>query len=328
MLKTVIIGAGSIGALKDSKFDNKENKENVLTHAHAVYENINTELVGIIDNNQRKSILAAKKWNTESIYSIKDLELIKPDIVIVATPQETHFEVLKEVLKYKPKLVIAEKPFCNSKKEATEIMLEYRKECIPLLINYTRRYSPIIRSFASHIRQGGLGKIYHSRILYDRGFIRDACHALDFFRFSLGEFKGGGIALHVPPIYDWSLQDPTYTANMVFENCDDVDLVAVDGRSYDVWECDFVGEKGRIRFCEHGQIVEMYDTIDEPTYGNYKTLKGEPTYSQSTLLTKALSFILQNAIEYLEYGKPLICTAKDAIAVWHIMETLLKTAYK
>lgn len=325
MYKVVVIGAGSIGALKSDKYDNPKDSDNILTHAHAVYHYSETELVGILDSNRRKGYQAAEKWNTESLYSIKNLKEIKPDIVIVATPQETHYNVLQEVIKYNPKLVICEKPFCDNKQQAVQMMLAYRLASIPLLINYTRRFSAKIRKEVLDIQNGSLGKIYNCRIVYDRGFIRDACHSIDILLWMLGSFKGG--CLIDNPIYDWSEKDPTYSAYLKFENCDNVNLTAVDGRDFDIFEIDFLGEKGRTVFFNHGLEINNYLLIEESTYGNYKTLDTNPIW-QPTDLKNALNNLLDNAICHLERHHDLFCTAEDAIAVWNIIEYLLNNKIK
>ena len=55
----LIIGAGSIGALKPDKLDNIKSK-NILTIAHAFKKNPQINLIGIIDIDKNKAIEAGK----------------------------------------------------------------------------------------------------------------------------------------------------------------------------------------------------------------------------------------------------------------------------
>jgi len=48
MYKVIIIGSGSIGALKEARYDDI-NSKSILTHANAVYRHSKYKLIGIID---------------------------------------------------------------------------------------------------------------------------------------------------------------------------------------------------------------------------------------------------------------------------------------
>jgi predicted dehydrogenase len=153
-----IIGCGSIGALKDDAYDSPTT-DAVLTHAHAFYKHTRTTIAGFIDIDFDKAKRAADKWEggycstiNEQIFTINGIE--SPDIVVVATPTETHYNTLLEVLTLKPKLVVAEKPFCSSLKEAREIHDRYKSAGIPLLVNYTRRFDPITEDIINGLRTG------------------------------------------------------------------------------------------------------------------------------------------------------------------------------
>ena len=57
----VLLGAGSIGALKPNEFDSPDTEE-ILTHAHAIYNHPKINLLGIIDSNINKAKKAGNKW--------------------------------------------------------------------------------------------------------------------------------------------------------------------------------------------------------------------------------------------------------------------------
>ena len=82
----VVIGAGSIGANKDNKYDSPKTK-NILTHAHAYYKSDAIDLIGIIDPDKNKLKLATEKWKTKGYSSIDEMEIM-PDILSVCIPTE------------------------------------------------------------------------------------------------------------------------------------------------------------------------------------------------------------------------------------------------
>ena len=79
---------------------------------------------------ERKIGMAAKKWDTKA-YDYKSEETYtlfdKTDIIIIATPTNTHYRISNLLIKHKPKLVICEKPFCSNIKEQKFIYLFNRQ---------------------------------------------------------------------------------------------------------------------------------------------------------------------------------------------------------
>ena len=93
-----IIGCGSIGTSKDSRYDSPESG-NILTHAHAIHTHPYTRLLAVVDTNKEKAKEAAKKWDTYWNTSVPELyygQGLWFDIIVVATPTETHHQVLMQ----------------------------------------------------------------------------------------------------------------------------------------------------------------------------------------------------------------------------------------
>lgn len=321
MYNTVIIGAGSIGAMKDDKFD-YVGGENILTHAHAAYNNPKINLIGIVDINREQRDKAAKKWGAKGYRNIVQVEE-KVDIVIVASPTETHYEILEDIIKYQPRLVIAEKPFCDNYTEAKKIEKLYDKMSIPILVNYTRRFDETIKNLQILLNDehNFLGSIYNCRLLYNRGMKRDGCHFIDFINYFFGEFVLG-VVLPSPPIIDYTIAyDPTYAVYMNYTKCPTIVMFPVDGREYSVFEIDIIGQKGRFILSDHGKIIYYQLIEDETTYGDYKALS-EKKIKFNTGLSSALENVLKNAVEYLEKGTKLICNKHDAIEVHKVLDLI------
>lgn len=313
--KTYIIGAGSIGALKDDIYDSPISN-NILTHAHACYNHLKINLAGIIDINFDKAIKAANKWQTSAYNCISGIDE-DIDILIIATPTNTHYELMVDILKLSPKLVIIEKPFCGKEKNCREIIGEYRKANIPILVDYIRRFDPYHYNIEELIKQNHLGKIFQCRFIYTRGFLRDACHAIDLCNLWFGNNLYAEILNENSAITDYSYEDKTLTAYMIYEKCPHIFLTCVDGRLYDMFEIDILTEKGRIVFFDHGLLKNAFVPYPEPHYGNYNTLNNI-SFPEKTQLNIALINLLNNAIDHLEKNKQLLCTGEDALNVHNV----------
>ncbi len=323
-----IIGCGSIGALKPDKYD-FPGGENILTHAHALWQHERTRLIAICDTDEEKAHQAAQKWECEPFVSIADLfHTFNPDIVIVATPTSTHADVLLDVLSYGPRLVIAEKPFCTSYVEAEVVVKAYENAGIPLVINYTRRYVPEIRKMRNEIANGSWGKIYHCQVNYNRGIMHDGSHAINLCNWFFGNFKRGGMLPADPEIIDldpvrFNNYDITYAAYMIFENCPHVFFCPSDGRKFGLFEIHIMTEGGRISLVDHSKKITIQKLMLEPTYGDYKTLSSNRQHIITQLHT-ALTRLVNNVVDCLNYNTPLFCTGKEALEVHKIYESIVK----
>lgn len=137
----------------------------------------------LYDIDHEKAEKEAIKWNAWHVYNLniafQDSKL-KPDIVVIATPDNTHYHILKEVAKYKPKLVICEKPICTNLEQAKEIVELYRRKNIPLMVNYTRRFLPYYQELKRRYQNKEFGKFLDFNIKFNRGLLHTGSHAIDF----------------------------------------------------------------------------------------------------------------------------------------------------
>jgi len=311
-----IIGCGSIGALKPDHID-YPGSQNILTHANAVDRHPQAELVALVDSNGEQLRKAKTKWQPRmAVRTFEDIILNGNkylDIAIVSVPTKYHYEVIKELGKYSEiKLIIAEKPFCQSSKQAQELATDYSK---PILVDYIRRFAPEYKNIKRQIDLGTFGAALNCRVLYTRGLFHEGCHALDLMRYFFGECnhseKSRGIE-----IIDRDDADPSAHYLFSFEKCCPVTFHPCDGRKYGIFEIDICFEKTRLRFIDNGLFVEQYPINSENEWG-HKSLDYNlvNVIRKETGLNTALYYLLDNAIKFLDGEEPLICTSQDAVEV-------------
>lgn len=321
MLKGLVIGAGSIGALKDSKYDSPETKE-VLTHAHAYYNDPEIELEGIVDSDLGKAHQAGIKWGcTRSQYLIS-YKMDKIDIVSVCTPTSTHHKILKDCIELKPKVVIAEKPFCSNAKEAEEIVELYEKSNINLIINYPRRYVPEIQALSFALNNGDYGNIYSATFHYTRGLRHEMSHGIDLCLMLFVQFQEGELLRSGHRIPDRDKNDPTQAAHLSFNNCPHVFFSPCDGRKYKVFQLEIMTEKGKIILSQHGMYIEFYPAVKEQIWGDFDVLSKDLAMRQKTQLDKSLVYLMQHAVDICNGVDIFLSCPQDAIKVHGIIEHL------
>jgi predicted dehydrogenase len=317
MYNVAIIGCGSIGALKP---DDKDYLDitSPLTHAHAFAINPKVQNIYFMDTDQSKAEQAAAKWCGIPVKHFSDL-YFKIDVVVVAVPTQEHRQTLLRVLDLSPKVVIAEKPFCSNTIEAKHVIEEYEKAETPLLVNYMRQYIPKISLFMGVLKKK---HIYWVNVKYTRGFVREACHAINLCNSFLGEFKQGLTLDTRKTLHDYAEEDPTYYAVLDYEKSL-VYFSPSSGNDYNIFEMEVCTDEGVYELLNNGDTISKRG-LEESIYGNYKTINMQRQYT-STDLHNGLSCVSNAVIDLVE-GKEVkhCCYAKEALAVHQVYDRVFE----
>jgi predicted dehydrogenase len=203
----LIIGAGNKGALADAPGSGNEHK--YLSYAHAVKDLPGFELCGFVDNDYGKAMYARNLWDiayySDSICNIHGFLKPNMDIAIICTPDDTHYDILKQLADYPLKLVICEKPLCIDLQQAREIVELYRQKNIPILCDYTRRFIPEYQQMKAEIDAGKWGAFLEGYGYFNRGWLHTGSHMVDFVLWMRGTMDGFRIR-EVKTDYRWIYQ--------------------------------------------------------------------------------------------------------------------------
>jgi len=310
----LIIGAGRIGAF----FDTPQSKV-VLTHAHAFSSHPGFELKGFVDADRREAERAALVWGTEAFDSVANAFVRKKfDVAVVATPDESHYGLLRELADRPLKLVFAEKPLALSRTEAESIVLLYRERGIGLAVNYSRRFVPAFADLRDRIAQGEFGRYLTGTGYYGKGTLHNGSHMIDLLRFLLGD---PAKITTLGAIHDWSDDDPTCSARLEMAEGGQFLLQGLDCRCYSLFEMDLFFEKARIRMVESGFAIEVYGVIDSEIFAGYRVLSAGKR--QAVNLGGALADAAGNLYGYLSAGRELACTGEEAVRALAICADIL-----
>ncbi len=141
-IRLAVIGAGAIGRTH-------------ITHAH---EHELIDLVAIVDAAPAAHALAAEL----NIPAFEDtgtmLAAVRPDAVIVATPNPTHADIGVQCLE-SGAAVLVEKPIADTLEDAMRLCEAAQRTGRPLLVGHQRRHNPVLRRARDIIESGRLGKL-------------------------------------------------------------------------------------------------------------------------------------------------------------------------
>lgn len=185
--KVLLIGLGDIGF----KYDLKEPKNIVLTHARAFDLHDKFELVGGIDPSVENREKFKKSYGICTFKNIiSAFESIEADVVVIASLTNFHLENLKEVLSCcKPQMILMEKPAAYLKEEAQEMLRMSSKFSVPILINLVRRVDTSATEIMKKINNGLIELPCKGVVWYSKGLIHNACHFIDLLSLWLGSPK-------------------------------------------------------------------------------------------------------------------------------------------
>ena len=313
--KAVIIGAGRIAC----GFDNRKTKR-VLTQAHAFLLHKKVELAGLFDTDKQKVKSASKKWGGKPFFDL-DLMLaeIKPEIISVCAPDNLHFSILKKIVKYRPKIVICEKPVTTNVADTEKIISLYKKNKIPILVNYSRRFDVAVQNLKRELSRGKYGKIIAASGVYSKGLLHNGSHLIDLALYLFGELEA---AHSLFAISDYDKKDKTIAGFLQFRNCHQFYLLAADQRNYFIFELDIICEKARLRFVNEGYSLVVQTVKSDAFFSGYRIL-GAPK-ERATQLDCAMYQMVNNVVDYLDGASSLISPIKNALITQKICFMLSK----
>lgn len=141
-LRLAVIGAGAIGRTHIA-----------LARDHALFE-----LAAIVDASEAAQALAAQLGVPAYADTAAMLASVRPQAVIVATPNATHADIGIQCLQAGA-AVLMEKPITDTLEDARRLCEAAEQADRPLLVGHQRRYNAILREARRIVQSGRLGKL-------------------------------------------------------------------------------------------------------------------------------------------------------------------------
>lgn len=302
LYRAAIIGAGRIGCGFDAP-----DSANILTHAHAISSSPCLELTAIVDSDSAKSAQAAK-WGTRFFSDMDEMQAsIKPDIVVIATPDKTHADLLMRLAQMSVRLVICEKPVVTTRAEEAQIREQVAGR-LPVIVNFSRRFDSTVQHVRADLLAGKYGKVLSASGIYTKGISHNGPHMIDLARYLFGEMTAAHASVSVP---DFPEGAASIGGVLAFERCPQFHLIAADARDYAIFELDILTQMKRLRFTDEGQALITHDVIDDPLYAGFRILS--PALTQETRLSSALSNLYSHAVNVLDDKEESDPSLEDAL---------------
>lgn len=324
-LKSAIIGCGQIAG----GYDECAEDDQIRTHAKAYQQQPATELVAVADRDYRRAKEFSAHWGVPETYAdaAKMLSTVKPDIVSICTPDNTHAEMLQLCLECRGiKAVWCEKPLMTEIKNAGAIVSGYTQKGVVLSVNYWLRWDAEIQRIKSALQKGELGNIQKVVVYYTKGICHNGSHAVDLLLdwFGLpGEMQVFGSRV------DLTDDDPTVDARLLVGDIP-VYLIGADAREYSIFEIDVLGTLGRVNIEVSGRETRWFQRQPDQLFKGYQVLRLSPQNNSSFKLdaSSAMAGALQEIIGAISTGKPVRSNGHTALATLSVCCELAGQAKK
>ena len=305
-----LIGCGRIGYLNDIGHD-----KGTYSYFQSIKRHKKFKLVAIAD--KKKSIRSEirKKYKIPAYFSHdRMMREHNPDLVIIATNDPSHYEILMNIVNYNPKFVFTEKPLAKTSAERKKIINKYKKKQVPLSVNFSRRFSSTFNYINDLLQNNHLGKIESVNMQYSRGFFHNAIHLLDISLWYFGIPKSIQID-SIKPSMSFK-GDKTIDLRMHYKSNINVKLNGLDLNYLGNEEIDIIGSLGRIKVQPDDEYHE-YKIVPHKNFYKTRVFKKVKVkkIDNSSLIKNALNMIYQ----YLNGDSKKIISPADNSGVIDMM---------
>lgn len=292
--RTFIVGLGQIGM----GYDYHDNfKETCLTHLNGVLAHDFFELVGAFDPSMERRREFEAKTAVSSFSELKSgLGETKPDFVIIATPTESHYDILKLIVDHcRVKAILCEKPISYSEEEAVSMVNICEEKTIQFFVNYQRRYL----ASASEIKNKLFPKEKNINFIkgvcwYSKGLIHNGSHFINLLEYWLGSL------MHIEIIEDhsyWSDKDMEPDALLSFQK-GKVFFLSSRESDFSNYSIELLTSEGKLTYKNGGMDVHWQEKVEDSLFPGYTTLSNRLEKVKDDSI-KAQYFVLDQIAKFL-----------------------------
>ncbi len=314
-----ILGLGKIGLT----YDLHSSAENFFSHTKTFSKHPAFSLKAAADPNAKaRETFQSVTKDVPVFADLNEVPDSKFDVVVIANPTELHASSVEECLRFRPKLILLEKPVAASRKEAEKIRAHLQKEKIACFVNYIRRADPGFAELRSFLQSKKLGEFQGGYCVYGRGLLNFASHYIDLLNFLLGAGKIGvfleNTGWHRPAV------DPEPAFSLKYQE-KDITFNPVGKNSYDAGEMDLFFSQGRVRLTNFCEKIELFTPQANTTYEGYKSL-APANMNISTDMQRYQWNVAEAIDHFFRNGTPLPSTLDSAMESLNICLEITKHA--
>jgi predicted dehydrogenase len=325
--KAAVIGAGRIGM----RLESDPLRKKPATHAGTWLQNNRTQLVGLCDIHPGMPAAAAKLAPGVATYSDPErmLKEKKPDIVSIATHQDTHIGLIRIALMNGAKAIVCEKPISDDPVGAAKIVAEARSAGVPLIINHARRFDPTFQKLAHEIASGRIGEVLQVSGYYVYGLVSTGTHLVDTIRMLLRPVAG-----EIAWVAGWPMGlrsfhpqgDPNIDGVVGFANGLKATVQALNMKDYDFFEIDIFGREGLATCHGIGRRAAIYPVVESTINAGFTEMADDPVEQWGPTKESFFASMATNVIDCLDGRTTPASTGEDSLMALEVLSAMKASA--
>ena len=312
--KCLIIGLGQIGMGYDLDHDPAVA---VYSHARAISLHPNFELAGAVDSSTKQRSVFEKNYTCPTFDSIPAaMQKIQASVVVIASPSETHAEILNEVLRCsRPSVILCEKPLAYDLEQARAMVDVCDKAGVSLYVNYPRRADPGVLEVKRRIEQNEILGPIKGVVWYSKGFLNNGSHFFNLLEFWLGQFVGFKL---MAAGRLWKDRDPEPDVVVKFER-GTVTFISAWEERFSHCTLELLSHSGRLRYEQGGVSIKWKSVLPDSNFSGYKVLN-----SSSEMISNDMNRYQWHVYEQLAGKQNTLCTGRQALTTLESMHGIIK----
>ena len=311
--RAALVGCGKIGSLYA---DDPLMRGDIFSHAEAYHACARTDLVALVDTNRDALDRCGARWHVESRHSTvrEMLDSAAPDIVSVATPTETHHQVLRDLLtgEVRPVAILCEKPIAASLEDAEDVVALAKEKGVVLVMMHMRRYANNMRNLRKFLRDGGIGELRGVSGWLTKGTRHNGTHWFDLLRYLVGEVE---MVSGLDTLQEGG-DDPTLDVAMFMRSGMLATMRAAEHSHFTICEMDIMGTKGRVQIVDSSYRVDISVAVPSPRYSGYVELV--PSSLDMGDRKNVMLHAVEDVVRCLDTGATPESTGEDGVEALRI----------
>lgn len=322
-LTAVVIGCGRIA----SGFDDDPKRKMIATHIGAYQHVKGVDVIAVCDTNEALMMTVKQKRGIKHGYTDyrRMLNELKPDIVSICTPPQTHAALVIDIARRGlAKAIFCEKPIAQSINEAKRMIKACDQAGIILQIDHQRRFDQMHQRVKSMLEQRKWGEIQRVNFYYTAGISNTGSHMFDLLRFFFGDVQWiQAFDSHNP---SHNPKDPNLDGTLKFQRGFMGSFQAFDHQQYLLFEMDIFMTKGRLILKQSGFNATISVVGDHPIFSGYKDLVQDKLPFEVDYQRSFMVNAVKEILNCVNNQRQSVSSGNDGLRAMELIELSLKSA--
>lgn len=290
----------------------------VYTHMRSLSKHPRFRLLAAVDSNPILREGFSASTNLPAYHSVFNLpSQIQPDLVVVASPTETHPEVVSAILEQmQPRAILCEKPLSLNVADSKAMVAACKYREIDLFVNFIRRADPGVREVRRRIKDGTIAAPIKAVVWYSKGMLHNGSHLVDLMSYWLGSICAARV---INPGREVSENDiePDFILECEFGKAI---FCAAWEESFSHYTVEMVSSNGRLRYERGGEIHWQGVEVDEQMLG-YRRLTRAASGIPNDMNRYQLN-VMEELACALDGESHALCSGEEALVCQNWLEKL------